>query len=316
MSDTGTAFHLLRQGPHDALKHQERHCIRGERSQKARQEPAPVSLRAVFPVNRRRGVPPPGESPHTIADAASQIIRHDSLLDDITRVTCQPEHLGTQPARPEIDGRCAHVGVVLHPPAKHVVRAPPEEEEAAEQHGRSQAMIHALDAVMLVHLLQTINRALVHPLLLARRVLDLQSCFHVLHGRRDEADRHAGQDAGQTVAVRGQGFGRVVQRVPGRVEQVVAQQPAVDCQRTEHDAVHEHPADQGRGGTLVKAEDALIADCLRDALERAGEAGGVGGLETNFDGVEGVANCGREKGRVSTGASSILHWERKRRSER
>ena len=81
-----------------------------------------------------------------------------------------------------------------------------------------------------------------------------------------------------------------MQRVPGGVEQVVAQEAAVDGQGAEHDAVHEHPADQGRGGALVEALDALVAQGLGYALERAREAGGIGCLEADLDGVEGVAD--------------------------
>lgn len=87
-----------------------------------------------------------------------------------------------------------------------------------------------------------------------------------------------------------------MQGVPGRVEEVVAQQLAVDRQRAEHDAVHEHPADQGRAGALVQAQNAFVADGLGDALERAGEAGAVCGLEADFDGVEGVADWEKRKG--------------------
>lgn len=82
-----------------------------------------------------------------------------------------------------------------------------------------------------------------------------------------------------------------MQWVPGRVEQVVAQKAAVDGQRAEHDTVHEHPADQWRAGALVETQDTFVADGLGKALERAGEAGGVAGLEAHFDGVEGVADC-------------------------
>ena len=82
-----------------------------------------------------------------------------------------------------------------------------------------------------------------------------------------------------------------MQRVPGRVEEVVLEQAAIDRQRAEHDAVHEHPADQGGAGALVQAQDAFVSDGLGDALQRAGEAGAVGSLEPDFDGVEGVTDC-------------------------
>ena len=120
-------------------------------------------------------------------------------------------------------------------------------------------MVHAAYPVVLVDLGDAVDGPAVQPVGLLGGVLDLQAGLDVLDGGGDEADGGAGEDAGHAVAVRGQRARGVVQGVPRRVEEVVAQQAAVDGQRAEHDAVHEHPANQGRGRALVEAQYAFVA---------------------------------------------------------
>ena len=44
------------------------------------------------------------------------------------------------------------------------------------------------------------------------------------------------------------------------------QEFAVECKGAEHDAVHEHPAHEGRGGAFVEAGYAFFADGEEEAL--------------------------------------------------
>ena len=74
-----------------------------------------------------------------------------------------------------------------------------------------------------------------------------------------------------------------------RLKDVFVQEPAVQRQAAEHEAVHGHPADEGRGGAFVDAIDAFFAQGLEDAVEGAGELGFWCGLEAHFYCVEGVS---------------------------
>lgn len=153
-------------------------------------------------------------------------------------------------------------------------------------------MVDAADAVVRVDLAQGVDGACVQPVGLLRGVLDLQPRLDVLDGRRDEADGAAGHDARDAVAVRRQRRPHAGSR-SGRgldVEDILREQAAVDVERAQHDRVHEHPADERRRCALVEADEALIADRLREALQRAAEARCVSSLQADLDGIEGVAN--------------------------
>ena len=67
------------------------------------------------------------------------------------------------------------------------------------------------------------------------------------------------------------------------------QQAPVQRQGAEHEAVHGHPAYEGRGGAFVEAIEAFVAEGLEKAVEGAGEVGFGGCLEADFYCVEGVA---------------------------
>ncbi|KAH0238750.1 hypothetical protein KCV06_g596, partial [Aureobasidium melanogenum] len=88
-----------------------------------------------------------GTNPRHISPARElsirQIIRHDALLDDIRRITCQPEDLRRQSSSPEVDGRCRHCSVLLEPSRKQIIRTPPEEKEGTEYQRRSESMIQS-----------------------------------------------------------------------------------------------------------------------------------------------------------------------------
>ena len=99
----------------------------------------------------------------------------------------------------------------------------------------------------------------------------------MLDGCGDEGDCPPRAYPGDGVRVCGKG---------GVGEEVGFEEGAVLVQGAEHEGVHEHPADQGGGGAFVHGEDALMSDGLAETVERAGEAGGGGGLEADFDGVE------------------------------
>lgn len=73
-------------------------------------------------------------------------------------------------------------------------------------------------------------------------------------------------------------------------EDVRVEEASVDRQRAEHDRVHEHPPDERRGRALVEGQGAFVAEGGGEAGQGAGEARGGGGLQADFDGVEGVAD--------------------------
>jgi hypothetical protein len=64
----------------------------------------------------------------------------------------------------------------------------------------------------------------------------------------------------------------------------------VECQGAEHDAIHEHPAYEGRGCPFVEPEEAFFSDGDEEALERTGKSCGRAGLQADFDGIERVAD--------------------------
>lgn len=131
----------LRQRPHDALKRNQGHGIGGKRPQEARQEPSPVRPPPALPPHGDGGVPPAGEPPRAVAQPAAQRVRHDALLDQVARVARQPEDLGAEPARPEVDGGRRQRRVAAQRARQHVVAAPPEEEEAAEEQRRREPVV-------------------------------------------------------------------------------------------------------------------------------------------------------------------------------
>lgn len=121
--------------PHDTFKCHQRHCVCWECSQKARHKAPPITPPSVLSTHRSRSVSPAREL------SIRQIIRHDTLLDNIRRVTRQPEDLCRQSSCPEVDGRRRHCSVLLEPPREEVIRSPPAEEEGAEYQCRSKSMI-------------------------------------------------------------------------------------------------------------------------------------------------------------------------------
>lgn len=159
-------------------------------------------------------------------------------------------------------------------------------------------------------LARAVHRPAVQARALVGRVLDLQAGLNVLDGGGDEADGSAGQHAGERVAQcrqrrrhggRADGGGQLRARAQGERgdgglgagrEEVLVQQAAVEGQRAQHHAVHEHPPDQRWRGALVQPADALVAQRLAQAVDGAGEVRARAGLQAHFDGVEGVADCG------------------------
>lgn len=192
------------QSPHHTLKSHQRHRIRRESPQKARQESSPVSPPSRLAIHRHSRVPPLREPSLPVSQPSAKRVRHDALLDKIARVACQPKHLRAQPTSPEVDGRIAQVGVLAQSPRKDVVAAPPEEEEAPEEQRGREAVVDASHAVVGVDLADAVERSRVQALGFSRGVLDLQTGLDVLHGRGDEADGRAGHDACDAVAYRRQ----------------------------------------------------------------------------------------------------------------
>ena len=104
---------------------------------------------------------------------------------------------------------------------------------------------------------------------------------------RNETHRPAGARARNRVSQRRQGIGRQRTAAEGRVvEDVISQQPAVYRQGAQHEGVHGGPADGRWGCAFVQGAHAFAADGLDEAVPWAGELGGGGGLEADFDRVE------------------------------
>ena len=83
------------------------------------------------------------------------------------------------------------------------------------------------------------------------------------------------------------------QRIPSKrriVENVIFQQPPIYRQGTQHEGVHRGPADRRRRCAFVQGTHPFALDGLDKTIPWSGELGGGGGLETDFDRVEGVAN--------------------------
>ena len=75
------------------------------------------------------------------------------------------------------------------------------------------------------------------------------------------------------------------------MKDMLGHEAAVDSQGTEHNGVHEHPADERWCCAFVETAYAFIFDGLRNTLKRAAKPTFVGSLQTNFYGVKGVADC-------------------------
>lgn len=273
----------VRQPAHDTLPHQESHGIRRKRPQEARHEPPPVPPPARLPIHRLRRVLPPRKLPLAVPEPAAERVCHDALLDEVTRVAAQPEDLGAQPTRPEVDGRRAEVGARAHLPRDDVVAAPPEEEEGAEDERGGEAVEDAAHAVVPVDLGEAVDGARVEPVGLLRGVLDLQAGFDVLDRRGDEADGGAGESACHAVA-----DGRERRLVD--VEDVGGHDASINVEGAHHDGVHAHPADKGRRGSLVQSSEAFPPHCLHHTVQRSLELGGVCGLQTHLDSIKRMAD--------------------------
>ncbi|KAG7131774.1 hypothetical protein HYQ46_009623 [Verticillium longisporum] len=139
-----------------------------------------------------------------------------------------------------------------------------------------------------------LNRSAIQPASFVGGILNLQARLDVLHRRSDEADGRAGHNPGHPVAIpRQRALARVEWRAwmeIGDVEDILRKQAPVDGQGTQHDRVHEHPADKRRRGALVEGENSFISDGLSDALERPREAAGVCCLKPDFDSVKGMSD--------------------------
>jgi hypothetical protein len=134
--------HLLRQGAHNAFKSHQGHSIRGEGPKKTRHKTPPIPFIPLLLIHSFGGIPPGGE-PASLA----QRIRHNLLLDDVARVRREPEDLGREATRPEIDGRGGKLSVFLEEGGEEVVAAPPEAEKGAEEEGGRETVVEAAEAV-------------------------------------------------------------------------------------------------------------------------------------------------------------------------
>jgi len=67
-----------------------------------------------------------------------------------------------------------------------------------------------------------------------------------------------------------------------RVEEGLVKDSAVEGEK--------HPSYKRRGSSFVESRDTFFSDGLKETLERAGEAGGVGRLQSNLDCIEWMTN--------------------------
>ena len=115
------------------------------------------------------------------------------------------------------------------------------------------------DAVMAVDPADAVYRAGIQSSGLINRILDLQASFDVFDGRSNKGDGPSREDSCHAVTHDGEfrfyplprsaAKSKVLKRTA--VEKVLIEASAVEGQAPEHDAVHEHPSDERRGGALV-----------------------------------------------------------------
>jgi hypothetical protein len=75
-----------------------------------------------------------------------------------------------------------------------------------------------------------------------------------------------------------------------RVEEGLVKDSAVEGEGSQHDAIHKHPSYKRRGSSFVESRDTFFSDGLKETLERAGEAGRVGGLQSDLDYIKRLTN--------------------------
>ena len=119
-------------GSHDSLEGDQGHRISRECSQNTRQEAAPVCSPPALSTHGDSGVSPASKFALSVTQRAAQRIRHDTLLDDVGRVGGHPEHLGSESAGPEVDGRRRKIRVLCESVREDVIASPEAEEERAE----------------------------------------------------------------------------------------------------------------------------------------------------------------------------------------
>lgn len=115
---------------------------------------------------------------------------------------------------------------------------------------------------------------------------DLNLALDELNGREYKRRQGAGERAGRVEGREGER--RVAAGEAGRVQALAAERL-----EDEEGAGLRGGADEGRADAAVEAEEAIGAESLAEAVDRAGVAEGqvVGlALEADFDGVEGVFN--------------------------
>ena len=96
----------LWQRPHNTFKCNQSHRIRRKCSQKARQEPSPISSPPILHIYYPSSRSPIWKSPNPIIQSTGQRICHDPLLYHIRWITRYPEDLCTQSSSPKIYHRC------------------------------------------------------------------------------------------------------------------------------------------------------------------------------------------------------------------
>lgn len=137
----------IRQRSHNALKGNECHRVRRERSQKARQKAPPIAFHPIFNPNLPRRILPLGKTPLTIPQRPAHWVGHDSLLDYVSRIRSKPVHLSREATRPEIYRRSRQGGVRREILSEEVVGAPPKEEKRAEEDGGGETTVKTRDAM-------------------------------------------------------------------------------------------------------------------------------------------------------------------------
>ena len=191
---------------------------------------------------------------------------------------------------------------------EQVVCTPPETEECAEEQRGAQTMVHALDPVASVYLLQTVDWPRVEARRLVCCILNLETGLDVLDRRSNKRHCPARHCARHGMAVCGKPALRFAQSgVRGWIEDPIVEDAAVYTERAQHASrcqhslkpelervlhrVHEHPSYQRRSGALVQSCEALFPQRLHETIYRASEMRSLRRLQTHFYRVEWVADC-------------------------
>lgn len=113
---------------HHQLKSSESRCISRERSQNRRSKTSEITLPSVCLVHVLERIQP------RLVFWMHQVVSHDSLLDNVYWVCCDPKHCCRQSACPEVCHDLVHACLFFKVVVEDIVRTPPEQKVCTENH--------------------------------------------------------------------------------------------------------------------------------------------------------------------------------------